>query len=112
MPFTVRGPYRWVRHPLYLFCLLMIWAYPHMTMDRVLFNVLFTVWIVVGTVLEERDLVVAFGDSYREYQRKVPMLLPRSLRPMVAVMSGDRNDGSSADTKNAEGSVLCQRKGL
>jgi protein-S-isoprenylcysteine O-methyltransferase Ste14 len=32
--------------------------------------------MVVGTVLEERDLVAAFGDAYREYQRKVPMLIP------------------------------------
>jgi protein-S-isoprenylcysteine O-methyltransferase Ste14 len=108
MPFTVRGPYRWVRHPLYLFCLLMIWAYPDLTMDRLLFDVLFTVWIVVGTVLEERDLVVAFGDSYRKYQRQVPMLLPRSLRPMVSVTSGDRNDGSNADTEDVEGGVQCQ----
>jgi protein-S-isoprenylcysteine O-methyltransferase Ste14 len=112
MPLTVRGPYRWVRHPLYLFSMLMIWAYPDMTSDRLLFNVLFTVWIVVGTVLEERDLVVAFGDSYRNYQREAPMLLPRSFRPMVPVMSGDRNDCSSADTEDAEGGVQCQPKGL
>ena len=81
MPFTVRGPYCWVRHPLYLFCLLLIWAYPDVTADRLLFNVLFTVWIVVGTILEERDLVVAFGDAYRDYQREVPMLFPHGLRP-------------------------------
>jgi protein-S-isoprenylcysteine O-methyltransferase Ste14 len=112
MPFTVRGPYRWIRHPLYLFSMLMIWAYPDITMDRLLFNVLFTAWIFVGTVLEERDLVVAFGDSYREYQREVPMLLPRSLRPMVAVTSSDLNVGGKADTKDAEGGVQCQRKGL
>jgi len=112
IPFTVRGPYRWVRHPLYLFCLLMIWAYPDITMDRLLFNVLFTAWIVVGTVLEERDLVVAFGNGYRDYQRAVPMLLPRRLRPMVAFMTSDLNVGGKADTKDAEGGVQCQRKGL
>ena len=75
-PFTVQGPYRWVRHPLYFFSLLLIWFNPDLTPDRLLFNVLWTVWIVVGTVLEERDLVAAFGDRYREHQRKVPMLIP------------------------------------
>jgi protein-S-isoprenylcysteine O-methyltransferase Ste14 len=112
MPFTVRGPYRWVRHPLYLFCLLMIWAYPDVTTDRLLFNVLFTAWIIVGTVLEERDLVVAFGDAYRDYQREVPMLLPRRLRPLVAVACCDVNGSGKVDAKNAEGGMQCQPKGL
>jgi len=74
---TVRGPYRWVRHPLYFFALLMIWSYPTLTTDRVLFNVLWTVWIVIGTVFEERDLAAEFGEQYRVYQRNVPMLIPR-----------------------------------
>jgi len=75
--FEVRGPYRWVRHPLYSCVLLMIWSYPHLTVDRMLFNVLWTVWIVIGTLLEERDLIAEFGDRYRVYQRNVPMLIPR-----------------------------------
>jgi protein-S-isoprenylcysteine O-methyltransferase Ste14 len=73
---TVRGPYRWVRHPLYFFVLLMIWSYPTLTVDRALFNGLWTLWIFTGSVLEERDLVAEFGDRYREYQRNVPMLIP------------------------------------
>ena len=81
LPFTVSVPYRWVRHPLYSFCLLMIWSCPDLTADRLLFNVLWTAWIIVGTVLEERDLVAAFGETYRNYQRRVPMLIPYRLRP-------------------------------
>lgn len=76
LPFTVRGPYLWVRHPLYSVMILLIWSSPHLTVDRLLFNVLWTAWIVVGTVLEERDLVADFGDAYRDYQRRVPMLVP------------------------------------
>jgi methanethiol S-methyltransferase len=76
MPLTVAGPYRWVRHPLYLFIILMIWSCPDLTRDRLLFNVLWTVWIVIGSYLEEIDLVAAFGDGYREYQKRVPMLIP------------------------------------
>jgi protein-S-isoprenylcysteine O-methyltransferase Ste14 len=76
MPFTVAGPYRWVRHPLYLFMILMIWPCPDLTTDRLLFDLLWTSWIVVGSYFEERDLIVEFGDAYREYQKKVPMLVP------------------------------------
>lgn len=86
-PFTIRGPYRWVRHPLYLFTIIFIWSYPVITLDRLLFNVLWTVWIVIGTSLEERELVEEFGDSYRKYQSKVPMLLPCSIRPVYPAKS-------------------------
>jgi protein-S-isoprenylcysteine O-methyltransferase Ste14 len=68
-----------VRHPLYFFTLVLIWSSPDITLDRLLFNVLFTGWIVMGTRLEERDLVAEFGEHYRAYQRYVPMLIPYKL---------------------------------
>lgn len=76
VPFTVNGPYRWVRHPLYSFMIVMIWSNPHVTYDRLLFCSLWTIWIVCGTVFEERDLVAEFGNAYRAYQKHVPMLIP------------------------------------
>ena len=76
MPIAVAGPYRWVRHPLYFFMILMIWSCPDLTRDRLLFNLLWTVWIVIGSYLEEIDLAAEFGDAYREYQKSVPMLVP------------------------------------
>jgi len=79
--FTVRGPYRWVRHPLYLFTIVFFWCYPVITADRLLFNILWTIWIIVGARLEERELVEDFGDNYRDYRARVPMLLPQSIRP-------------------------------
>ncbi len=80
VPFTASGAYRLVRHPLYLFSILMIWSCPDLTTDRLMFNILWTVWIVVGAFMEERDLVAEFGDTYREYQKRVPMFIPRWLR--------------------------------
>jgi protein-S-isoprenylcysteine O-methyltransferase Ste14 len=61
----------------------MIWASPDVTADRLLFNILWSIWMVVATRLEERDLAAEFGEGYRRYQRSVPMLLPGSLRPCV-----------------------------
>jgi protein-S-isoprenylcysteine O-methyltransferase Ste14 len=73
---TIQGPYKWVRHPLYALFLVLLWSYPELTADRLLLNVSWTIWIFVGSVLEERDLVSEFGESYQEYQRQVPMLIP------------------------------------
>jgi methanethiol S-methyltransferase len=72
----VRGPYLWVRHPLYFFTLVLIWSAPDVSLDRLLFNVLWTIWVVLGTYLEEKDLVAEFGEKYRHYQKTVPMLFP------------------------------------
>jgi len=76
LPLTIRGAYRWVRHPLYSCCILMIWSYPDITADRLLFNVTWTLWIVIGAYFEERDMVADFGEPYREYRRRVPILVP------------------------------------
>ena len=51
-----KGPYRWVRHPLYLFLIVLIWSCPVLTLDRLIFNIMWTFWIVIGTYLEDRDL--------------------------------------------------------
>jgi protein-S-isoprenylcysteine O-methyltransferase Ste14 len=74
--FTVCGPYLWVRHPLYFFMLILIWSTPSMTTDRLLFNMLWTAWLALGSYLEEKDLTSEFGEAYLHYQKAVPMLLP------------------------------------
>jgi len=75
-PFSVDGPFRWVRHPLYACILALLWVRPEMMADGLLLSILWSGWMVVGTVLEERDLVADFGDVYRRYQHEVPMLVP------------------------------------
>ena len=73
---VAKGPYRWVRHPLYLFVIVLIWSCPVLTLDRLIFNIMWTFWIVIGTFLEDRDLHREFGSQYREYSSRVPMLIP------------------------------------
>jgi len=74
--FTVKGIYRRIRHPFYFFTLVMIWTYPKLSADRLLFNTLWSLWIFAGSIGEERDLVRVFGEEYRAYQRKTGMLIP------------------------------------
>lgn len=65
------GPYRWVRHPIYLGWMLMVFGAPRMTANRLLFAVLSSVYLILAIPLEERSLVEAHGDRYRAYRRMV-----------------------------------------
>ncbi len=84
-PLIVRGPYRWVRHPLYSSVIVLLWADPEMNAGRLAIAALWTAWMCGGALLEERDLVADFGDRYRKYQRQVPFLVPwrRPVEPRV-----------------------------
>jgi protein-S-isoprenylcysteine O-methyltransferase Ste14 len=65
------------RHPWYLATILLIWTHQRdLTVVGLIVKGILTVYVVVGTVLEERKLVAEFGDEYRQYQREVSMLLP------------------------------------
>jgi methanethiol S-methyltransferase len=73
--FEATGVLSLVRHPWYLAVFILIWA-KDLNIGAVIINIVLTVYLVIGTLLEERKLVYEFGDKYREYQDKASMLIP------------------------------------
>lgn len=65
------GPYRLVRHPIYLGWILIVFGTPHMTGDRLTFAVVTTVYLLLAIPWEERALEQSFGGEYLVYKQHV-----------------------------------------
>lgn len=76
LKFVTPGPYKLVRHPLYVGWLFAFWSTPTMTVAHLVFAVATTAYILIAIQLEERDLVGVHGTDYLEYRRRTPMLVP------------------------------------
>jgi len=72
-----RGIYSIVRHPITSLLLVALWAHPTLTAGRLVWNLLFSIYSVVGTIFEERSLIKEFGKDYQEYRRRVPAFFPK-----------------------------------
>jgi len=69
--FEPRGAYRWLRHPVYLSFLGLVWFTPRMTLDHALLTAVWTAYIFYGSYLKDERLAHYLGERYRAYQRRV-----------------------------------------
>ncbi|MDY6987122.1 MAG: NnrU family protein [Thermodesulfobacteriota bacterium] len=70
-----RGILGIIRHPWYAGGIVLIWT-RDVTSATLITNIVLTVYLIVGAYLEERKLIMEYGDKYREYQKRVPMFIP------------------------------------
>jgi protein-S-isoprenylcysteine O-methyltransferase Ste14 len=91
LAFVTPGPYKMIRHPLYLGWMLAFWATPTMTVTHLLFAVMTTVYMLVAIRFEEKDLMDELPE-YRVYRNQVPMLVP---------MPGRAQAGRAGDAEGA-----------
>ncbi len=74
-PIVATGILGFVRHPWYLGVLILLWM-SNQDITSMIVNGILSLYLVVGSILEERKLVAEFGSAYREYQSHVSMLFP------------------------------------
>lgn len=75
---TFRTPllYKLVRHPMMTGMIISLWAAPVMTMSRLVINLAFTAYILIGIFYEEKTLVADLGEQYEAYRETTPSLIP------------------------------------
>ncbi len=73
---TTTGSYGVVRHPLYSTGLLILWCFPILTAGTLAFDAAITLYVLIGSELEERRLIAEFGEDYLRYRKKVARLIP------------------------------------
>jgi protein-S-isoprenylcysteine O-methyltransferase Ste14 len=64
-----------MRHPWYVGGIMVLWA-RGLTVVTLITNLILSIYLVIGTYLEERKLVMEYGDEYRRYQEKGSMFIP------------------------------------
>ena len=80
------------RHPWYLATLILVWTYfKEMYVSTLIVNIILTIYLFIGTILEEKKLIIELGDSYRDYMNRVSMLFPAKW--IVSRLFSSRNQG-------------------
>lgn len=75
--FRERGLYSRVRHPIAMTQVIMIWVASPLSSDRLLLSIVWTLWIVGSTALEDRRLGKEFGETYAAYRKRAGFLWPK-----------------------------------
>lgn len=113
--FRPRGAYLWLRHPVYLSFLGLLWLTPRMSLDHALLTAIWTIYSFYGSCLKDRRLELFIGEPYREYARKVPGYplvfggplgrwpLPRETgEAAAAVQAADTDPGAPTNRPDAD----------
>jgi protein-S-isoprenylcysteine O-methyltransferase Ste14 len=73
-----------MRHPMYLALIIYLWCQTFRVVDIVT-NTVLTIYVIIGTILEERKLVLEFGEEYIQYKQEVPMLIPFTKKRIIKI---------------------------
>ena len=76
MELRIDGPFKYSRHPIYLFSSLFLILRPTMDFFYLIFLINMLLYFYIGSYYEEKKLLMIFGNEYKNYQANVPRIFP------------------------------------
>lgn len=73
---VVTGPFKYSRHPIYFYSIIMLGFRPSMDFFYLVFFICMVIYFYVGAMYEEKNLEKKYGKAYSEYKKHVPRLIP------------------------------------
>jgi hypothetical protein len=105
--FVTQGAYKYLRHPVYLSFLGLIWFTPNMSLDHALLTGVWTGYIFIGSILKDQRLYRFIGKPYRDYATQVPGYPLCPIGPLARTDLADRKTASGlTSTDRASASTL------
>ncbi len=72
----LEGPFRYTRHPVYFFSILILLFRPTMDLFYLVFFICLVIYFYIGSYFEEEKLAKHFGEIYTDYRKSVPKIFP------------------------------------
>lgn len=85
--FVTKGAFRWMRHPVYMSFLGLIWFTPTMTLDHAILTLVWTIYIYLGSYFKDQRMIRYVGEPYREYASRVVGLPVIGFGPLRKIKS-------------------------
>jgi protein-S-isoprenylcysteine O-methyltransferase Ste14 len=71
------GPFAYIRHPLTSFLILAVWSHHVLSASRLEWNILVTLYSLIGVIFEERDMMKSSSAAeYADYRSRIPAFIP------------------------------------
>jgi protein-S-isoprenylcysteine O-methyltransferase Ste14 len=72
----LEGPFKYTRHPVYFFSILILLFRPTMDLFYLVFFSCLVIYFYIGSYFEEEKLAKHFGEIYTDYRKSVPKIFP------------------------------------
>ena len=80
----IEGPYKFCRHPLYLFSILFLCLRPEIDLFYLTALICIIAYFYIGSIFEEKKLVDRFGNIYIDYQKSIPRIFPVKFKRYIS----------------------------
>ena len=76
----IQGPFQYSRHPIYFYSIIFLGFRPAMDLFYFVFFICMVIYFYIGSIFEERNLEKKFGETYTEYKKNIPRLIPNPFK--------------------------------